>query len=163
MWLRRLDPSVDADGVAYPYRLFLDGSFEEAAHEFRRLSTPYEAALALVDSCDHDLARRGLDGLDQLGAAEVAAKVRRDLRSRGLTIVPARRRSTTLANPVGLTNRQVEVLGLIDEGLTNAQLAQRLYLSVRTIDHHVSAILAKLAVTGRRDAIRRGRELGILA
>jgi ATP/maltotriose-dependent transcriptional regulator MalT len=163
MWLRRLDPSVDADGVADPYRLFLDGSFEEAAHEFRRLSMPYEAALALVDSCDHVLARRGLDVLDRLGAAAVAAKVRRDLRSRGLTIVPARRRSTTLANPAGLTNRQVEVLRLIDEGLTNAQLAQRLCLSVKTVDHHVSAILAKLEVTGRRDAIRRGREVGILA
>lgn len=123
---------------------------------------PYEAALALVESGDANLAHRGLDVLDRLGAAAVAAKVRRDLRSGGLAVVPARRRSTTLTNPVGLTARQVDVLRLIDEGLTNAQLAERLYLSVRTVDHHVSAILAKLEVTGRRDAIRRGRELGIL-
>jgi DNA-binding NarL/FixJ family response regulator len=46
------------------------------------------------------------------------------------------------------------VLRLIDEGLTNAELAERLYLSVRTVDHHVSAILTKLDVSGRRDAIR---------
>ena len=76
--------------------------------------------------------------------------------------MPARRRATTLANPAGLTSRQIEVLRLIGEGLTNAELADRLYLSAKTVDHHVSAILTKLDVPGRRDAIRRGRELGIL-
>ena len=163
VWLRRLDGDVGAHDVAEPYRLLLDGSFEAAADAFQRLSTPYDAALALVDSGDADLARRALDVLDRLGAAAVAAKVRRDLRSTGLTVVPARRRSTTLTNPAGLTTRQVDVLRLIGEGLTNAELAERLYLSVKTVDHHVSAILTKLDVPGRRDAIRRGRELGILA
>jgi DNA-binding CsgD family transcriptional regulator len=163
MWLRRLDSGVDARGVAEPYRLLLDGSFEAAADAFQRLSTPYDAALALIDSGDADLARHALDVLDRIGAAAVAAKVRRDLRSSGLTVVPARRRSTTLANPAGLTTRQIDVLRLIDEGLTNAELAERLYLSVKTVDHHVSAILTKLDVSGRRDAIRRGRELGILS
>jgi DNA-binding CsgD family transcriptional regulator len=163
IWLHRLEPSVQADGVAHPYRLLLDGRFELAADEFHRLSTPYDAALALVDSGEADLARRGLDVLDRLGAAAVAAKIRRDLRSRGLAVVPARRRSTTLANPAGLTSRQIEVLRLIGEGLTNGELAERLYLSAKTVDHHVSAILTKLDVPGRRDAIRRGRELGVLA
>jgi DNA-binding CsgD family transcriptional regulator/GTPase SAR1 family protein len=163
VWLHRLDPSVQTDGLAAPYELLLDGQFEAAAVELHRLSMPYDAALALVDSGDADLARRGLDVLDRLGAAAVAAKIRRDLRVRGLTVVPARRRSTTLANPAGLTTRQVEVLRLIEEGLTNAELADRLYLSAKTVDHHVSAILTKLGVPGRRDAIRRGRELGILA
>ncbi|HET6732713.1 helix-turn-helix transcriptional regulator, partial [Mycobacterium sp.] len=163
MWLHRIDPSIDADRATGPYRMLLDGAFEAAADEFHRLSMPYEAALALVDSGDVGLARRGLDVLDRLGAAAVAAKVRRDLRSSGLTVVPARRRSTTLTNAAGLTSRQVEVLRLIDEGLTNAELADRLYLSVRTVDHHVAAILAKLDVSGRRDAIRKARELGILS
>jgi DNA-binding CsgD family transcriptional regulator len=163
VWLRRLDPSVDTDRATGPHRLLLDGAFEAAADEFHRLSMPYEAALALVDSGDADLARRGLDVLDRVGAAAVAAKVRRDLRSSGMTIVPARRRSATLANPAGLTTRQIDVLRLIDEGLSNPELAERLYLSVRTVDHHVAAILAKLDVAGRRDAVRRGRELGILS
>ena len=123
---------------------------------------PYEAALALVDSGDTDLTRRALDLLDRLGAAAVAAKIRRDLRANGHSVIPARRRSTTLINPAGLTTRQVEVLRLIDEGLTNAELADRLYLSVKTVDHHVSAILTKLEISGRRDAGRRARELGIL-
>ncbi len=162
VWLRRLDPSVDTHRAIGPHRLLLDGAFEAAANEFHQLSMPYEAALALIDSGDAELARRGLDVLDRLGAASVAAKVRRDLRSSGMSVVPARRRSTTLTNPAGLTTRQIDVLRLIDEGLTNPELAQRLYLSVRTVDHHVAAILNKLDVAGRRDAIRRGRELGIL-
>jgi DNA-binding NarL/FixJ family response regulator len=76
--------------------------------------------------------------------------------------VPAPRRATTRANPAGLTTREVEVLRLLDDGLTNAELAERLFLSVKTVDHHVSAILAKLDVTKRRDAVRRAREVGIL-
>jgi DNA-binding NarL/FixJ family response regulator len=65
-------------------------------------------------------------------------------------------------NPAGLTARQVEVLRLMDHGLTNAELAARLYLSAKTVDHHVSAILAKLQVGNRRDAVRRAREFGIV-
>jgi len=80
-----------------------------------------------------------------------------------MSLVPARRRSTTLRNPAGLTRRQIEVLQRMDEGLTNAELAAPLYLSAKTVDHHVSAILAKLDVANRRDAVRRGRELGIIA
>ena len=162
-WLHRLGENVDADGVAEPYRLLLDGAYDAAADEFHRLSMPYDAALALVDSGDPAMAARALDILDRLGADAVAAKVRRELRSQGVTAVPARRRSATLANPAGLTARQVEVLRLLDDGLTNVELADRLFLSVKTVDHHVSAILAKLEVSKRRDAVRRARELGILA
>ena len=162
VWLRRFGETVDAVGVADPYRSLLDGAHEAAADEFHRLSMPYDAALALVDSGDSAHAARALDILDRLGADAVAAKVRRDLRARGISVVPARRRSATLANPAGLTARQAEVLRLLDDGLTNAELAERLYLSVKTVDHHVSAILTKLDVTKRRDAVRRGRELGLL-
>ncbi len=161
VWLRRLDAGFDASRIPAPYRLYLDADLMAAADEFDRLSMPYEAALARVESSNADLIRRGLDVLDRLGAAAVADKLRRDLRSRGVTGVPARRRSTTLTNPAGLTARQIDVLRLIGEGLTNAELAERLYLSVKTIDNHVSAILAKLEVTSRREAVRRGRDLGI--
>ncbi|MBS1694703.1 MAG: AAA family ATPase [Actinobacteria bacterium] len=167
MWLRRLDATVavdvSAEAVAEPYRLLFDGRFEAAAEAFHELSTPYDAALALVDSGDAELARRALDVLDRLGADAVAAKVRLDLRAKGVRTVPAPRRGTTLANPAGLTTRQVEVLRLLENGLTNAELAERLFLSVKTVDHHVSAILTKLDVTKRRDAVRRAREVGILS
>jgi DNA-binding CsgD family transcriptional regulator len=162
VWLRRIGEPVDGHGVAEPYRLILDGSYEAAAEEFHRLSMPYDAALALVDSGESALSARGLDILDRLGADAVAAKVRRDLRAAGQSVVPARRRSATLANPVGLTARQVDVLRLLSDGLTNVELADRLFLSVKTVDHHVSAILAKLEVGKRRDAVRKARELGLL-
>jgi DNA-binding CsgD family transcriptional regulator/tetratricopeptide (TPR) repeat protein len=162
VWLRRLGQAVDVVGVAEPYRILLDGGYEAAAEDFHRRSMPYDAALALLDSGDSALAGRALDILDRLGADAVAGKVRRDLRAQGMPVVPARRRSATLANPAGLTTRQTEVLRLLDEGMTNAELAQRLYLSVKTVDHHVSAILTKLDVAKRRDAVRKGREMGLL-
>jgi DNA-binding CsgD family transcriptional regulator len=162
VWLRRLGDDIEVDGVAEPYRLLLDGAYEAAADDFHRRSMPYDAALALVDSGDQAHAARALDILDRLGADAVAAKVRRDLRLQGVSVVPARRRAATLANPAGLTTRQTEVLRLLDDGLTNAELAERLYLSVKTVDHHVSAILTKLDVAKRRDAVRRARELGLL-
>lgn len=123
---------------------------------------PYEAALALTDTGDPALTRPGLDMLDRLGAAAVAVKIRRDLRARGVTVVPARRRPTTLANACGLTTRQLDVLRLMGQGLTNAELAERLFLSVRTVDKHVAAILDKLQAANRRDAVRRARALGVL-
>jgi ATP/maltotriose-dependent transcriptional regulator MalT len=165
-WLRRLDPASDlatsAGGVAEPYRLQLAGNFEAAAEQWSALSLPYERALALVDTGDPEQVRAGVDQLDRLGADEVAAKVRQDLRQQGITGVPARRRETTRSNPAGLTAREVEVLGLLGQGMTNAELAQHLYISAKTVDHHVSAILAKLQVGSRREAVLRGRQLGVL-
>ncbi len=163
MWLRRLEPSVDADGVAAPYRLYLDGDIEAAAAEFERVGTVYEAAVALTETGIDDCARRGLDMLDRMGADAVADKLRLDLRAAGMKGVPTRRNSTTLRNPAGLTRRQLEVLQRLDDGMTNSELAAKLYLSAKTVDHHVSAILNKLDVANRREAVRRGRELGIIA
>jgi DNA-binding NarL/FixJ family response regulator len=164
-WLRRLDPSAPLDlaaDVAEPYRLQLAGDFEAAATAWEQLGAPYEQALALIDAGSSDSTRAGVDILDRLGADEVAAKVRLDLRRRGITTIPTRRRSSTRANPAGLTNRQVEILRLLADGSTNGEIAQRLFLSAKTVDHHVSALLSKLQVTGRREAVRRGAELGLV-
>ncbi|MCV7172188.1 helix-turn-helix transcriptional regulator [Mycobacterium manitobense] len=163
MWLRRLDPTVDATDVAAPYRLYLNGDFAAAAAEFGRIGTPYDAALALTDSGDERLAGRGVDMLDRLDAAAVAGRVRLSLRAAGMTGIPARRRRTTLSNAVGLTSRQAKVLTLMDAGLTNVEIAERLFLSTRTVDHHVSAILGRLGVDNRREASRRARALGIIS
>jgi len=165
LWMRRLDPAVEvkhADSLAEPYRLQLAGQHRAAAEIWASLCAPYEQAMALVDAGDPDSVRRGLDLLDRLGADVVAAKVRLELRGRGVASVPSRRRSSTLDNAPGLTAREVEVLRLLQSGLTNAELAERLYISYKTVDHHVSAIISKLHVRNRRDAVRVARELKLV-
>jgi DNA-binding NarL/FixJ family response regulator len=92
----------------------------------------------------------------------VAAVVRRRLRAQGHQQIPRGPVAETRANPAGLTGRQSEILELLAAGLSNADIAERLVLSVRTVDHHVSAVLQKLGVATRREAVAAagGRGLG---
>ena len=143
---------TDDLAVSEPHWLQLAGDHQAAADAWDRLSEPYDRALALVDTGDPDAVRQGLDQLDRLGADAVAAKLRRDLRRRGMTVVPARRRTSTRNNPSGLTVREVEVLRLLDEGLTNAEVAARLYISPKTADHHIQNFYTKIDVSTRAAA-----------
>ena len=88
------------------------------------------------------------------------AIVRRRLRNLDVTRLPRRPQPGTLTNPAGLTDRQLEILRLVATGLSNAEIAQQLVLSPRTVDHHVSAILGKLGVPTRRDAAVWAARLG---
>jgi len=98
--------------------------------------------------------------LDGLGAKPAAAIVRSRLRGLGVARLPRRPQPGTLTNPAGLTDRQLEILRLVATGLSNAEIARRLVVSPRTVDHHVSAVLQKLGVRSRRDAVARAAELG---
>jgi DNA-binding CsgD family transcriptional regulator len=164
VWLHRLGHEVVLGdvSVAAPHRLFLAGEPGLAAIAWDELAVPYDRALALLDTGAPDDAFAALDILDRLGADAVAAKARQDLRDRGVANVPARKRAPTRSNPAGLTARQVDVLRLLGEGLTNNELATRLFISPKTADHHVSAILTKLQVRNRREAAAEARRLGLL-
>jgi DNA-binding NarL/FixJ family response regulator len=122
---------------------------------------PYEQALALAEG-DEDALRESLAILDRLGAGPLASMVRRRLRERGARKVPRGPNETTRANPAGLTGREVEVLQLLAQGHTNAQLARRLHRSAKTIDHHVSAVLDKLGVRSRAQAVAAALALGLV-
>jgi DNA-binding CsgD family transcriptional regulator len=124
---------------------------EEAARWEAR-GCPYETARAHADSNDEALLRRALAEFDRLGAQPMAMVVVRRLRALGARGIARGPRPTTRANPSGLTNREMEVWQLLADGLRNAEIADRLSLSEKTVDHHVSSVLAKLGVRSRTEA-----------
>jgi DNA-binding NarL/FixJ family response regulator len=142
-----------------PWAAFcVDGRHREAAEQFAAWHSPYERAWALLDSDDDVDVREARALLEALGAAAVVAYADERLRSLGAP-VPRGARPSTRANIGGLTDREVEVLALLDEGLRNADIAARLHLSEKTVGNHVSSILAKLGASSRLEAVRRARDL----
>jgi DNA-binding CsgD family transcriptional regulator/tetratricopeptide (TPR) repeat protein len=160
-WADRLgERPVDANGAAPPYAATLAGDHRRAAEMWGDIGSPYEAAWALADVDDEPSLREALDRLIGLGARPLAARVRRRLHELGARSVPAGPRAATTTSPAGLTRRETEVLELLHAGLTDREIADRLVLSPRTVSHHVSAILGKLGVRRRTEAIGAARELG---
>jgi DNA-binding CsgD family transcriptional regulator len=125
-------------------------------------SQSYERAMALWDAGATDDLLAALPVLDDLDARAVAALFRARLRDAGVSSVPRGRLAATRANPAGLTARQLDVLALLADGLSNADIAARLVISPKTADHHVSAILAKLDVRTRGEAAAVARRLGVM-
>jgi DNA-binding CsgD family transcriptional regulator/tetratricopeptide (TPR) repeat protein len=149
------------DGAAEPFALQMAGAWDAAAARWRALGCPYEAADALADSDQEPQLRAALTELERLGARPLGALVARRLRELGVRGLARGPRPATRANPANLTARETEVLALVTEGLRNADIARRLFVSPKTVDHHVSAILAKLGVRTRGEAARAAARLGI--
>ena len=154
-------PPTQADHAT---ALVLAGDPRGLAAHWEAQGFPYEAADALSDSDEVDDLRRAHEQLVALGARPRAQMAARRLRELGARDVPRGPRASTRANPAGLTARELEVASLLADGLTNAAIADRLIVSAKTVDHHVSSVLTKLGVSSRRqvgDAARRiGVELG---
>jgi DNA-binding CsgD family transcriptional regulator/tetratricopeptide (TPR) repeat protein len=145
-------PAEPFDGCPAGYAAGLSGDWRTAATAWERTGDGYERALELVDSGEVGPTTEGLVVLDELGAVPAADLARRRLRALGATRLPRRSSPVRRPNPVGLTERQLDVLELLAEGATNAEIASRLHLSVRTVDHHVGGIFSRLGTRSRRDA-----------
>jgi DNA-binding CsgD family transcriptional regulator/tetratricopeptide (TPR) repeat protein len=160
-WRCRADrPREIPPDAAEPYALEIAGEWAQATELWTEMGCPYEAALSLADADDHDHLRRALDELHRLGARSAAVIVARRLRERGARGLPRGPRPSTRENPAGLTARELEVLQLVAQGLRNADIAERLFLSEKTVGHHVSAILRKLGVRTRGEASAEAARLG---
>ncbi len=155
-WARRL-------GLPTPTQSIAHGDQAEAAaleaDRFERLGMPVEEAISRAMVAQPDL-EGVVSALLRMGAAGVVRGLRRELQRGGVRNIPRGERPTTREHPGGLTERQVEVLGLITAGSSNAEIADRLFISEKTVSHHVSAILAKLNVTTRLQAAALANESG---
>jgi len=161
-WLRDSDKPVrDPDKVAPPWRLQLMGRWREAAQAWRALDSPYEAALALLESNAVSDVEEARATFDRLGARPGVSLAVRRLRELGVRSIPRGPRPATRANRIGLTARELEVLQLVATGMTNQQIAGRLFLSGRTVGHHVASILGKLGVNRRSQAAGAAAQHGI--
>lgn len=147
--------------TARVYAREIAGDWRKAAAEWERRGCPYERARALaVGDRPAQLAALGI--FDTLGARPAAEALRRHLREEGVHQIPRGPRRVNREHPFGLTSREIEILRALDQGLRNAEIGQRLHISPKTVDHHVSAVLAKLDVGSRGAAARLARERGLL-
>ncbi|MFL5798371.1 MAG: BTAD domain-containing putative transcriptional regulator [Actinomycetota bacterium] len=144
---------------AEPFALQMAGRWVEAAERWAKIGCPYERATALAEVDDEASLRQAVDELSTLGAGPAARRATDRMRGLGLR-VPRGPRATTMANPAHLTSREVGVLDLLEQGLSNADIAARLFISEKTAAHHVSAILAKLGVRTRSEAGSVARRVG---
>ena len=152
---------VQASSAAVPFALELAGEWEAAAASWDELGCPYEAALARAETGEEAALRDALAACQRLGAVPATRELTQRLRSAGVRSIGRGPRRSTMDNPGQLTSRQVEILSLLVDGLTNAEIAARLYITPKTVAHHVSAVLGKLGVQSRREAAAEAVRLGV--
>ena len=151
------EPTTVPDWTAKPYVLQMAGDWRAAAAEWEQMGCPYERARALADG-DSQAQIAALEIFERLGARPAADALRQSLREAGALRLPRKPRPSTRQNPFGLTRRQVEILGLLIHGASNPEIAARLHLSPKTVDHHVTAILSQLDVHSREAAAALARQ-----
>ncbi|HXI47963.1 MAG TPA: helix-turn-helix transcriptional regulator, partial [Steroidobacteraceae bacterium] len=153
-WLWRVGAlEGQPDEIADPYAQEISGDWRAAAFSWKQLGCPYEYACLLAWHGAEAQQREALEILERLGAAPASQALRKRMRAEGVRAVPRGLRTSTRSNRLGLTRREAEILTLVSQGMRNSAIAKRLFVSTRTVDRHVSAILSKLGVQSRGEAV----------
>jgi DNA-binding CsgD family transcriptional regulator len=133
----------------------------KAVEIWKKLGCPYEQAIALFEGSEDDK-RAAITILHKLGASTIIEKLKFKMRSSGIKSIPRGARKTSRSNSANITEREMDILNLLKEGLQNKEIASRLYISAKTVDNHISSILYKLEVNSRIKAVQEAAHLGIL-
>ncbi len=151
-WLWKAGRLTDIpDRAAEPFLRQIRGDWRSAAAIWEQLNCPYEQALALSEGSEASM-KSAVEIFEKLGASAASALIKHKMRKTGIKKIPRGPRKSTRNNPAGLTGRQMDVLKLLTRGLTNSEIASSLYISPKTVDHHISAILSKLNLHSRTEA-----------
>ena len=148
--------------VVDPYSSELRGDLPKAAVMWEETGVPIEALRARSASDLEAELRAAHAGFVALGAEPDAIRVARRMHELGYRGIPRGPRPSTRQNAALLSRREIDVLTLIAEGASNREIADRLSVSPKTVDHHVSAILGKLGASNRQQAVVKSREMGVL-
>ncbi len=159
MWKAGAIAKPPADAAA-PFAHQILGNWQQAADAWSEIGCPYEVALALYEGGEVTSMLEALKIFDSLGAKPMSDRTRAELRNSGMESVPRGPSLSTRQNLAGLTNRQMEVLSLIGRGFTNSEIGKELFISKKTVEHHVSAILTKLGAGSREEAAATLEKMG---
>jgi DNA-binding CsgD family transcriptional regulator/tetratricopeptide (TPR) repeat protein len=161
-WWRMLGgcPTPAEVAMAEPFALMISRD-PRAAGVWEKLGSPIWAAYSAAVDPDPASADRAARCLDRLGATPAIEALRRTRREHGLPL-PRRPRARARNNPAQLTDRELEVLHVLADGLSTTEIAERLILSPRTVEHHVAAVLRKLGQPTRARAVAAARRAGLL-
>jgi predicted ATPase/DNA-binding CsgD family transcriptional regulator len=143
------------------YQVYNRAMAEKAADLWKQLGCPYEQALALFEGNETDK-RMAITIVHKLGADAIYEKMKFQMRTSGIKNIPRGIRKSTKSNPANLTERELDVLQFLKEGLQNKEIAGRLFISPKTVDHHISSIFFKLDVKSRAKAVQEAIHLDII-
>ncbi len=159
--LKARNQAVPLPGLYEGYQVQNKYAAQKAAAIWEQLGCPYEHALTLFEAGETEKLK-ALVMMQNMGAVAVYNKLKQQMRSSGIKGIPRGVRKTTQANKASLTGREIEVIKLLKEGMQNKEIASRLFISAKTVDHHISAILFKLDVNSRVKAVHEAARLRII-
>jgi DNA-binding CsgD family transcriptional regulator len=132
-----------------------------AAALWKKSGFPYYEALALFEG-NEDNKKEAIGIIQKLGADAIYEKMKFEMRALGIKNIPRGIRKSTKSNPANLTDRELEIIQLLKDGLQNKEIAAKLFISPKTVGHHISSIFFKLDVNSRSKAVYEAGRLEII-